>query len=58
MRRAVVFAFVAMTLSACSEPLEFADWTIPLPEGTLVIEYAAVTGDERAGHEIDLDVRE
>ncbi len=42
MRREVVFAFVAIASSACSEPLEFADWTIPVPEGTRVIEYAHV----------------
>ena len=28
--------------SGCAEPLEFADWTIPVPEGTRIIEYAPV----------------
>ena len=42
MRQAVLLAFLAIVLSACSEPLEFADWTIPVPEGTRVIEYAHV----------------
>ncbi len=38
----------AMTLTACTpEPLQFADWTIPVPEGTPVIEYAAVPMEER-----------
>jgi len=31
----------------CSQPLEFADWTIPVPEGTEVIGYPAVPFDER-----------
>ena len=35
MRQAVLFGFLALVLSACSEPLEFADWTIPVPEGHL-----------------------
>ena len=43
------FAIALMLLSgiACSEPLEFADWTIPVPEGTRTIEYAAVPIEER-----------
>lgn len=32
---------------ACSEPLEFAAWTIPVPEGTRIVEYAAVPDGER-----------
>ncbi len=32
---------------ACAEPLEFADWTIPVPEGTRIIEYVAVPIEER-----------
>jgi outer membrane protein assembly factor BamB len=36
-----------MILSACSEPLEFADWTIPVPEGTRIVEYAHVADEER-----------
>ena len=47
MRPAVVIVFVALTLSACSQPLEFADWTIPVPEGARVIEYAAVPIEQR-----------
>ena len=47
MRRALVLACLAMMLSACSEPLEFADWTIPVPEGTRIIEYAAVPLEQR-----------
>ena len=39
---------------ACSEPLEFADWTIEVPEGTRVIDYAPVTTEEREGNHIEL----
>ena len=49
MRRAVVFAFLAMFLSACAEPLEFADWTIPVPEGARVIEYDDPAIEDRGG---------
>ena len=46
MRRGLcVVALVAVV--ACSEPLEFADWTIPVPEGTRIIEYAAVPVEDR-----------
>jgi len=45
----------AMLSAACGgEPLEFADWTIPVPEGTPIHEYAAVPDAERAGNELDL----
>jgi len=42
-----VFAFLAIIVSACAEPLEFADWTIEVPEGTRVQEYAFVPAAER-----------
>ena len=35
------------SLACTSESLEFADWTIPVPEGAAVIEYAPVPMDER-----------
>jgi hypothetical protein len=39
---------MCLTLAACDgEPLEFAEWTIPVPEGTPIIEYAAVPMEER-----------
>ncbi len=39
---------MAIVLTACTaEPLEFPDWTIPVPEGTPIIEYAAVPMAER-----------
>ena len=47
MKRAATLAFLAIVLTACSEPLEFADWTIPVPEGTRIIEYAAAPLEER-----------
>ena len=41
-------ACLLLLSAACtSEPLEFADWTIPVPEGTPVIEYAAVAMEDR-----------
>ena len=43
--------FVAV---ACSEPLEFADWIVEVPEGTPIKEYAPVSLDDRAGREIEL----
>ena len=46
---ACAFLFSSLSLvTACSpEPLDFADWTIPVPEGTRVIEYAHVPLEER-----------
>ena len=37
LRRAVAFAFIAMVLGTCSEPIEFRDWTTEVPEGTRII---------------------
>jgi hypothetical protein len=46
----VVPAFLALVLSACtSEPLEFADWTIPVPEGARIIEYDDPAVEDRGG---------
>ena len=43
-----VLASLLLSLLACSPtPLEFADWTIPVLEGTRIIEYAAVPIEER-----------
>lgn len=43
-----VAAFLGLLVAACSGPeLQFADWTIPLPEGTPVHEYAGVPLEER-----------
>ena len=39
---------VALAVISCApEPLEFADWTISVPEGTRIIEYAHVPLEER-----------
>ncbi len=48
----MIMRFAACSLclliaSCTSEPLEFADWTIPVPEGTRIIEYAAVPMEKR-----------
>ncbi len=50
--RSLVVLLALLAAVACSEPLEFADWTIPVPEGTLVREYAPVPDEERAGYEL------
>ena len=50
MRAFPVHASILLCLlvaSCTSEPLEFADWTIPVPEGTPIIEYAAVPMEQR-----------
>jgi len=31
----------------CAEPLEFADWTVPVPDGARIIEYAHVPMEDR-----------
>jgi hypothetical protein len=44
----VVPALAAISLAAClAEPLDFPDWTIPVPEGTPIIEYPAVPIEAR-----------
>ena len=52
--RAIVVLLTLFAAAACSEPLEFADWTIPVPEGTRVIEYAPVGMEERGPEAIRL----
>ncbi len=43
-----LIVLVALLSAACTPaPLDFADWTIPVPEGTPIIEYAAVPMEER-----------
>ena len=54
MSRAVALALLAMVLSGCAEPPELADWTIPVPEGTPVIQYAPVSSEQRAGKALEL----
>lgn len=45
--RAALVGLACFAVAACSPPLEFADWTIPVPEGARIIEYAAVPMEER-----------
>ncbi len=40
--RSTVVLLPLLAAAACSEPLEFADWTIPVPEGTRIVEYVHV----------------
>lgn len=52
----VLAALVLGAMSAaCSEPLVFADWTVPVPEGTRVVEYADATDEDRTGNRIELE---
>ena len=44
---ATVAASLLLATVACSEPLVFDDWTIPVPEGAPIIEYAHVPLEER-----------
>lgn len=56
-RRVIAFfaaGLFAVSTLACSDPLVFADWTIPVAEGTRVVEYPAVPDEDRAGHRIEL----
>ena len=46
--RVAVLAATSLMISACAtEPLVFPEWTIPVPEGTPIIEYPAVPMEER-----------
>ena len=52
--RSIVTVQALLALVTCSEPLEFPEWTIPVREGTRVVEYADATDDEREGNRIEL----
>ena len=52
--RLIVVLLALFGAAACSEPLEFADWTIPVPEGTEVFGYAPVPIDDRGDARIEL----
>jgi hypothetical protein len=47
-------AALAVGTLACAAPLEFADWTVPVPEGTEVIGYAPIDPADREGQRIEL----
>ncbi|HEX9700009.1 MAG TPA: hypothetical protein VGD06_11170 [Acidobacteriota bacterium] len=51
--RAGIALVAFLFAGACSEPLEFADWTVPAPEGLAVVEFAHVPFDERGGAMIE-----
>ncbi len=42
-----LLAGLSVCLVSCAEPLDFPDWTIPVPEGSRIIEYAPVSLEER-----------
>ena len=44
----VVFGFTVLALGACTEPVELADWTLPVPEGTRLIEHEVLPLEERS----------
>ena len=44
---AAVTASALLATFACSEPLVFDDWTIPVPDGAPIVEYAHVPLEER-----------
>ena len=46
-RLAIALVLALATLACAGEPLDFADWTLPVREGTEVLEYAAVPLSER-----------
>jgi hypothetical protein len=43
----LVGIFTPLALSACSAPVEFPDWSVPVPEGTRIIEYPVVPVEDR-----------
>ena len=52
--RSIVALLALLAASACSEPLEFADWTIPVPDGTPLKEYEVALLDDRDGDRIEI----
>jgi len=52
-RAVAAVAVLAIALGACSEPLEFAAWTIPAAAGARIVEYGPVPIEERIA-EIEL----
>ena len=47
LRAVAIASLLSIWAAACTEPLEFAEWTIPVAEGARIIEYAAVPLEER-----------
>jgi hypothetical protein len=52
-RGGAIVVLVAL-VAACSEPLEFADWTLPVPQTAETFGYAAVPLSERQGRAVEL----
>lgn len=53
-RPSFVRSLALLSCVACGgPPLEFADWTMPVPEDVVVHEYAAVPMEERRGNRIE-----
>lgn len=45
--RLVVTGMVLLAAAGCAEPLVFPDWSLPVEEGTRVVEYAPVPTEDR-----------
>lgn len=45
--RLCIVVLLAVALAGCSDQLEFADWTMPVPEGVRVVEYPFTTAEDR-----------
>jgi len=50
----LTLAALVVASFACSPPLQFADWTIPVADGTPIVEYDGVDAAQRAGHRIEV----
>jgi hypothetical protein len=55
--RSAALAFTVLALGACTEPVELSDWTLPVPEGTRVIEHEVLPLEERRPTLCGLDPR-
>ena len=51
-RRSIVVLLALLAAAACSESLEFSDWTIPIDEGAPIFEYVGLSIEERQGNEV------
>lgn len=51
--RRLASSLALLAAAGCSEPLLFADWTLPVAEGTPVVEYEYVPIDRRGGDSIE-----
>jgi len=51
--RLLALCTALLAVAGCSEPLVFADWTLPVAEGTPVVEYAHIAAEQRGGETIE-----